>query len=830
MSRFPLPLRTLAAAALLAAPLLPAHRTAPAPAAPPAGSAPAPSPAIGIAIPGERLDPATSFGPGIIETMDDVVRRQRTQPPPRGPLATPLRERHGTWAVPSERHTFFPHSGRHYAMNRWGDPEMGIGFGGPVDVEGAWFAGQGGEGVWAEAVRAIGFREGREVARTVWLEGIGATPRYLKMDLRGVDRIVIEARPPFRGQGWYALDDLAFVRAREGGGSERIVIDFEDAGYRAKLTGSGYRGLVWETGTGAVGLGVEIVHEPQAPPGVRDVEPTGGTLALGSGAGTSPTLLQDFEGPKVFDVGAGWLPPDTCGAVGIDHFVAVVNQNLSVYTRATGMRVVNVGLNGFWPNVLSAGDPRAIFDPHSQRFIVLATDFQTKVHIAITLTSDPTGAWYKNSIVVSQGADASRWPDYPTLGVDAQGIYTAAYMVGGGLSLFAIDKAPLLTGSPSLGTVTAWRNLPWEGDIQPCVTFGDPGREWCISRKSSSQLRLRWVQGPLTAPSLFEGGSVPVPPNSAPPNAPALGSVAPLDGLDGRPMNAVFRNGSVWMAHGIDVNGRAGVRWYEIDPMAVSTVQVGTIGDPELHFLMPSITVNASGDAVLGFTGTSANQYPGAYFAGRVASDPPGATSTPVQYRAGDGAYNTTDANGVNRWGDYSLTTVDPTDDLGFWTIQEFSRGNDEWGTWIACLETPGCIPGENYCTTSPNSVGAGAYLFANGTGSVSAQDLSFLAIGMPPGTPGLLYYGENQASVPFGEGVRCVGAGLVGFFRLGVRFADVFGDATWTIDWNAPPVASGPGAFVPGMVWNFQVWYRDPAGGPSGYNLTDAVRVSFCP
>ncbi len=43
---------------------------------------------------------------------------------------------------------------------------------------------------------------------------------------------------------------------------------------------------------------------------------------------------------------------------------------------------------------------------------------------------------------------------------------------------------------------------------------------------------------------------------------------------------------------------------------------------------------------------------------------------------------------GSNRWGDFSATVVDPTDDLSFWTIQEFAAqsvgsGPDDsrWGT-----------------------------------------------------------------------------------------------------------------------------------------------------
>jgi hypothetical protein len=33
-----------------------------------------------------------------------------------------------------------------------------------------------------------------------------------------------------------------------------------------------------------------------------------------------------------------------------------------------------------------------------------------------------------------------------------------------------------------------------------------------------------------------------------------------------------------------------------------------------------------------------------------------------------------------------------------------------------------------------------------------------------------------------------------------------------------------------PGTSWNFQFWYRDPAGGGAGFNLSDAVMIPFRP
>ena len=104
------------------------------------------------------------------------------------------------------------------------------------------------------------------------------------------------------------------------------------------------------------------------------------------------------------------------------------------------------------------------------------------------------------------------------------------------------------------------RSLPYEGAIQPCVTYGDPGVAYCISRAGSSTLRLRRVNPPLNAPTLTDLGTISIPSHSSAPTAPALGSTTNINTIDARPMNAVFRNGSVYTIHNISVNGRAGCR------------------------------------------------------------------------------------------------------------------------------------------------------------------------------------------------------------------------------------------------------------------------------
>jgi hypothetical protein len=268
----------------------------------------------------------------------------------------------------------------------------------------------------------------------------------------------------------------------------------------------------------------------------------------------------------------------------------VTNANLSAWTKDSGQRVVNVGLDAFWGQTV--GDPRAHWDSSMQRYVILATDFtrSRSIWVAVSATADPTGAWLKFSFQTDQGTDAGRWPDYPTLGFDQNGIYTAAYMVGSGarMTIWAIDKAWLQTPTPGAPTITAFRSLPWEGAIQPCATQTVTDPVYLVSRSSRTSLRLRRILWVLGNPILSELGTVSVPSHSSPPSAPVLGANTPLSTIDYRPMNAVSRQGRVYTSQNVSANSMAAVRWYEIDASTRATLQVGTVTDPIWHYFYGS--------------------------------------------------------------------------------------------------------------------------------------------------------------------------------------------------------------------------------------------------
>ena len=130
-----------------------------------------------------------------------------------------------------------------------------------------------------------------------------------------------------------------------------------------------------------------------------------------------------------------------------------------------------------------------------------------------------------------------------------------------------------------------------------------------------------------------------------------------------------------------------------------------------------------------------------------------------------------------------------------------------------------------NYCTSLPNSTGGPAFIFHAGSSGIVDNDLILLVMGAAPNQSSLFFYGPNPIQVPFGNGIRCVGGKV---YRLPVVTTAPAGTAAWAFDNTNPPE---PGGLVtPGSTWYFQNWFRDPAAGGSQHNLSDGLRVPFCP
>jgi len=131
-------------------------------------------------------------------------------------------------------------------------------------------------------------------------------------------------------------------------------------------------------------------------------------------------------------------------------------------------------------------------------------------------------------------------------------------------------------------------------------------------------------------------------------------------------------------------------------------------------------------------------------------------------------------------------------------------------------------------CASGPNSTGSPARIGHAGSVSTAANDLTLLASGLPPSQFGLFFYGAGEAQLPFGNGLQCVTGGGVGLFRLPILSSGPAGEVAFALDVTSPPQASGQ--ITPNTTWGFQYWFRDPAASGAFFDLSDALRVTFCP
>ncbi len=432
--------------------------------------------------------------------------------------------------------------------------------------------------------------------------------------------------------------------------------------------------------------------------------------------------------------GFSFIPPDTHGAIGPSHAMTMLNSHVRIQNKL-GAVTSTVSLTSFWSAITgSKFDPKVLYDAGSSRWIAvcdadgsLAT---SKICFAMTTTSDPTGTW--NFYEFDADATDATWADYPGFGVNATWIaithnmftLAGAYV---GAKMWVIDKASALDGPPITTTV-----FPTDFDVaggvdgftlQPCQTFGSEATLYIVDNSGwgsggTFMFRISRITGTGPAPawsvipgSPFSGTGLFFVTNNfnfTQIDADQSGLATDIETNDPRMLNAVFRNSRIWCTHsaGLPVlpslSDRTAVFWYQLNPTIASPiVQSGVLnGGVGVHYYFPGISANSADAAVVGFTRSDATMFAQGVYAGRVAANALG-TMQPIQtLKTGESSYTKFFSGTRNRWGDYSATVVDPSDDITFWTIQEYAGtkvgvGVDDgrWGTWWGKIDPATALP-----------------------------------------------------------------------------------------------------------------------------------------
>jgi hypothetical protein len=500
-------------------------------------------------------------------------------------------------------------------------------------------------------------------------------------------------------------------------------------------------------------------------------------------AGTS------FLGAQVSE--SGFIPPDSMGSVGPTQALVSVNGRIKVFDKQGNLGALNVSDAVFWGSVSNASepsDPGVEYDRLSGRWILSAVNTEASNNrVMIAVSSGPTITdstsftfYFFNQNVPSPAGDTGLFADYPQLGVDKNAVYIGVNEFGGtfSTSAFVIRKSSVTGGGPIV--VTAFRGLatgngPGVFSPQPATDMDPNTNEGYIvgpDNQSFSQLDIRRISDPGGTPSISANLTVPVPSTYLPISGGVpQGTHGALDNLDDRLFGAMIArapggNLSLWTAHNIRV-GTTGVsgstgdrdadRWYQLGNLSTTPTltQSGTLFDSASSnprsFFIPSIAANGQGHASLNSSTAGPGLFAAVASSGHLASEATGVTDPFDITQTSTSSYQVGSGN-PKRWGDYSQTVVDPTDNQTFWTFQEYANATDSWGVRVIKLKAP---PPATPTAASPNPVAGGqASVNVQVTGT-SANGSGFFDPGADSGGPG--FTSHISATVSGGVTVNSV-------------------------------------------------------------------------
>ena len=399
----------------------------------------------------------------------------------------------------------------------------------------------------------------------------------------------------------------------------------------------------------------------------------------------------------------GWFPADCALAVGKTDLVAAVNGEVAVFNRS-GKRLGAETLNAFFGSVrggLAAFDPRAVFDPHSERFFVIAVarsddgaPRQSMVLIAVSKTAAARDGFDVYGLDASEAGGArlgTLWADFPTLGVDSRGLYIGLNMFPwdkdtfGWARVLAFRKEDVLRGEFSGGNFSRLKDPDGTASftIFPCRTFGDPPKQYLVSTQIkdsgvSRKLVLWTISWDRRGQPSLDSRAVGVlsyhwPPEGEQPDGSAI------DSGDVRLGDAVCRSGLVHACFTSAQGGRAAVQWVQIDAVSGKVRQQGVLGDESLSLAYPSLQPTEDGTLKLCCTAVGPDLPLSIAVAERRVTDPDGGFGAVRLAVAGKASQQ----EKGQRWGDYTGMAADPADPKTCLAHAPLNRSGKLWETRV---------------------------------------------------------------------------------------------------------------------------------------------------
>lgn len=428
--------------------------------------------------------------------------------------------------------------------------------------------------------------------------------------------------------------------------------------------------------------------------------------------GEDQTLAANINGTQFF-------PPDADGAVGVSQFVQTTNVHVTAWDKeAAGggcpdlsvNPLLDIDLNSFfgylpptYPNASQLFDSRVVHDDVFGRWVIISEGFPEGgagtpqvQFIAVSQGEDATDSYFIFSFNTRALLNCGTcfW-DFPQLGYDGQAIILTANVFNPGFTeghLVFIKKQDLYQGFGPLVCSFSGGLLPsW---APPKVVGGSTATWLAEAAPSGSVLALaRFTSTGQFCPPPPVFSSVTVPAYTVPISASQPGTTQRLDTLDARFQNRSTQvgDGFLWNTHTTNDSGLPTPRLYRIrlsgpgSPVVEQTIDYFASGSS--HDFNPSIAANSQNTVAVTWSSTDAGfginaqvRVGAKTFAGTSISQAlVFQSSVPL-------TGNFSSRFGRQRWGDYSSTTIDPTNSGLAWGVNEEIDNPDDstgrsWGT-----------------------------------------------------------------------------------------------------------------------------------------------------
>lgn len=458
-------------------------------------------------------------------------------------------------------------------------------------------------------------------------------------------------------------------------------------------------------------------------------------IQLNEAGSIPPDCMGDVSHTQICVVTNGRIKfypkPTVCDA---PLLTSTSNSTAGSLTGAT----FTANLTTFFSSVLGAAsvtDPHVYFDRLSERWFIVAintANASNRIMIAVSTGSTVSAQsgfnffYFNHDDGAPAGSpDKGAFCDYPMFGLDKHALYIGGMIFNSagkfiGSSVYVVNKASLFSGGQLQFTGFRQVGLVNTGIFAPQGVYNDDpeatrGYFVGVDNEVFSRLRYIVVNNPGTTTPTITQSFFNVPATYYPYVQPAQGSTIPLDALgDERLLDAqMIRNkitgqNAIWTAHHIAVtaagtavtadgvaNARNAMRWYQLTENngVLTLAQSGTLFDNTATnakgYWMGTIAGSGQGHAVLASSVASPSLTANAIVAGRYASQPAGILNAPVDITSFTAVYNRENTGDDQRWGDYSHTSLDPSDDMTIWSFQEYTTSTNNWGLRAVQLKAP---------------------------------------------------------------------------------------------------------------------------------------------